>query len=996
MAASYGAARPSMASRVEVIDEMAASEARFLRAIRSMIAVFAEPMSRDGVLSAEETGAVFRNIESVRDAHTQLKAVMDAASEADSVGQGIKALHAGLSSMASSLRTTYAHFLGSNSSALRTLDAVSSRPEVRKALATRDERVAGASLRDLLLRPAERLDEVRNLCQDLVLLSGPDDPAAAAAEACRDIAAFAPRAPRIDSHEHLSHSATAEARASAAIPDPPYTPGISGDRDAADPDASGITRADAARAQQEAAEAESRLAAAQAALASGREQLRQSNAAADLRARERALLDTDAERDAMEVALSRLQREEDGLYERLASSGSREMLEAFLRKKRELQAEEDRLAELLEQHEETLAELRERLANPPEELLPSDPAKRQLYVAWKSALRDREEILRQARSRKHRLMRDLREQHETQVILLEMQRRAAVDGLREAVDEERAKADAHRRELARLDTSIEEARETMRGFRKEFEDLRVALLVDRMAKASQVATLTQRRKQLEEESARFREQVEAAKERVAAEEAAKWEAKLQAVKEDGRRRVEEVRARGRERLDRIRQDMAKSFEESFRPLLHDAEERHRREMESVQKLRTELQAREEELRRAEKRAEDAAGVAGSAAGGGSGGEDGKQSEDVPEWRQREFEDLKRYVTDMWERLEVPDEDVLAFLAECEELAPFDARVLDMYRDMYARLADGDADVVGAAVAEEPEQGRERAGGSGSGARASGAGAAARRGRSAVPRGAYGEALVGDEEDVDAVDSSALRREAERTFGASTDGANGGPSGRGRFADEHEDEYEGEGDEDDEAEAAAAADRATLDSFAAGSRRRHDEADPRDAPSAGTAAAPSKRTFDGLAGVDEDLCDVARGLRIRSMSMRDATRPEKLWQDSDWDAATMWELEKVAVLPKEILDCHHVARALEFSSERAIADLRLVQRMVMLGEEVETMTFEFGFVIPGSTNTWEQTIVSAPKGSVIPAHLLSGNLVAESTFFSGKRRLGTTRVRIVYE
>ncbi len=821
--------------------------------------------------------------------------------------------------MASSLRTTYAHFLGSNSSALRTLDAVSSRPEVRKALATRDERVAGASLRDLLLRPAERLDEVRNLCQDLVLLSGPDDPAAAAAEACRDIvrgiishgrdagvarpaasdppppprseppprtsaatpagaasaaagapfgegghsghgasngaadrspppppsgmpppaaadlrehtqAAFAPRAPRIDSHEHLSHSATAEARASAAIPDPPYTPGISGDRDAADPDASGITRADAARAQQEAAEAESRLAAAQAALASGREQLRQSNAAADLRARERALLDTDAERDAMEVALSRLQREEDGLYERLASSGSREMLEAFLRKKRELQAEEDRLAELLEQHEETLAELRERLANPPEELLPSDPAKRQLYVAWKSALRDREEILRQARSRKHRLMRDLREQHETQVILLEMQRRAAVDGLREAVDEERAKADAHRRELARLDTSIEEARETMRGFRKEFEDLRVALLVDRMAKASQVATLTQRRKQLEEESARFREQVEAAKERVAAEEAAKWEAKLQAVKEDGRRRVEEVRARGRERLDRIRQDMAKSFEESFRPLLHDAEERHRREMESVQKLRTELQAREEELRRAEKRAEDAAGVAGSAAGGGSGGEDGKQSEDVPEWRQREFEDLKRYVTDMWERLEVPDEDVLAFLAECEELAPFDARVLDMYRDMYARLADGDADVVGAAVAEEPEQGRERAGGSGSGARASGAGAAARRGRSAVPRGAYGEALVGDEEDVDAVDSSALRREAERTFGASTDGANGGPSGRGRFADEHEDEYEGEGDEDDEAEAAAAADRATLDSFAAGSRRRHDEADPRDAPS----------------------------------------------------------------------------------------------------------------------------------------------------------------------
>jgi len=61
-----------------------------------------------------------------------------------------------------------------------------------------------------------------------------------------------------------------------------------------------------------------------------------------------------------------------------------------------------------------------------------------------------------------------------------------------------------------------------------------------------------------------------------------------------------------------------------------------------------------------------------------------------------------------------------------------------------------------------------------------------------------------------------------------------------------------------------------------------------------------------------------------------------------------------------------------------------------------LAFDFGFVIPGSTNSWEQTIMSAPKEEMLPASVLSGNLVVESTFFSGDCRLGTTRVRIVYD
>lgn len=134
------------------------------------------------------------------------------------------------------------------------------------------------------------------------------------------------------------------------------------------------------------------------------------------------------------------------------------------------------------------SKVRARLANPPPSLLPTDPAKASLYLAWKRALAEREELLRQARKRKHELIRDLKTRHETQVVLLEMERRAAVDNLNKSVEAEREKVEAYKKELVSLDESIESARNAMSRFRQEFEQLRVALLIDKMAKSSQVCT----------------------------------------------------------------------------------------------------------------------------------------------------------------------------------------------------------------------------------------------------------------------------------------------------------------------------------------------------------------------------------------------------------------------------------------------------------------------------------------------------------------------------
>ena len=56
-------------------------------------------------------------------------------------------------------------------------------------------------------------------------------------------------------------------------------------------------------------------------------------------------------------------------------------------------------------------------------------------------------------------------------------------------------------------------------------------------------------------------------------------------------------------------------------------------------------------------------------------------------------------------------------------------------------------------------------------------------------------------------------------------------------------------------------------------------------------------------------------------------------------------------------------------------------------------FPFGFVIPGSTNTWEQIMKVDPNP--YPAELLSGNLVVITEFYDGERLISKSKIRIFY-
>mmetsp|Transcript_32517 Transcript_32517/g.97084 ORF Transcript_32517/g.97084 Transcript_32517/m.97084 type:complete len:165 (+) Transcript_32517:60-554(+) len=98
--------------------------------------------------------------------------------------------------------------------------------------------------------------------------------------------------------------------------------------------------------------------------------------------------------------------------------------------------------------------------------------------------------------------------------------------------------------------------------------------------------------------------------------------------------------------------------------------------------------------------------------------------------------------------------------------------------------------------------------------------------------------------------------------------------------------------------------------------------------------------------------ILAGFKINWMSMCDAETGSKYWQEEEWGDLMA---EREIHIPASILRCRAVAREFQFSSVESMDDLRIEQRIFFQENCMEEWRFHFGFVIPNSTNTWQQTI-----------------------------------------
>ncbi|XP_073248258.1 retinal rod rhodopsin-sensitive cGMP 3',5'-cyclic phosphodiesterase subunit delta-like [Porites lutea] len=139
--------------------------------------------------------------------------------------------------------------------------------------------------------------------------------------------------------------------------------------------------------------------------------------------------------------------------------------------------------------------------------------------------------------------------------------------------------------------------------------------------------------------------------------------------------------------------------------------------------------------------------------------------------------------------------------------------------------------------------------------------------------------------------------------------------------------------------------------------------------------------------------ILKGFKLNWMNLRDADNGKVLWQGSD-DLSVPGQ-EHEARVPKKILKCKAVSRELNFSSEQEMTKFRLEQKVMFKGKCLEEWYFDFGFVIPSSTNTWQSLIEAAPESQMMPANVLNGNVVIETKFFDGDLLVSTSRVRVYY-
>lgn len=108
-----------------------------------------------------------------------------------------------------------------------------------------------------------------------------------------------------------------------------------------------------------------------------------------------------------------------------------------------------------------------------------------------------------------------------------------------------------------------------------------------------------------------------------------------------------------------------------------------------------------------------------------------------------------------------------------------------------------------------------------------------------------------------------------------------------------------------------------------------------------------------------------------------------------------DMEKKFVLPKRALNSRAILCSIIFSSEESIQNLNCVSDVYLGGAFLERWDSNFGFVIPGSTNTWETCFVRSDTDFIDPS-ISSGNVVFDSILRDGEMPIRQFKLRLFYK
>ena len=143
-------------------------------------------------------------------------------------------------------------------------------------------------------------------------------------------------------------------------------------------------------------------------------------------------------------------------------------------------------------------------------------------------------------------------------------------------------------------------------------------------------------------------------------------------------------------------------------------------------------------------------------------------------------------------------------------------------------------------------------------------------------------------------------------------------------------------------------------------------------------------------------EILEGFKVISLTLKNADTGEVAWtSDADW-GKDCFTVVKDAHLPSAMLKYPAVGREIVFSTVNPISGFRIEQQVIVHDKPLEQWNFDFGFVIPGSENSWETIVQAAGEGNMLPAAFLSGNMYIVTAFFAQGQLISKSVVRVFYD
>ena len=141
--------------------------------------------------------------------------------------------------------------------------------------------------------------------------------------------------------------------------------------------------------------------------------------------------------------------------------------------------------------------------------------------------------------------------------------------------------------------------------------------------------------------------------------------------------------------------------------------------------------------------------------------------------------------------------------------------------------------------------------------------------------------------------------------------------------------------------------------------------------------------------------ILSGFKLHSLTLKNFETGERAWESQGW-GDEVFTTVKEAHLPARMLQFPAVGREIVFSSVEPIKNFRIEQSILVHGKKIEEWDYDFGFVMPGSENSWETIVEAAGGDQMLPAAFLSGNMLILTSFFSGSTLISRSVVKVFYE